>query len=509
MGISVFHCDTCEKAYTAKETEKFEVKHDKVKDEDYKLCPDDRTALKEIEPEPMYKFSYEEWQAGVEKFYFWLLDKLRDEKGYDVEKLVDTYTASEASEFFGLIEQRKGQASDKAMQYLATIGSLLKQLFQIVRELMNMDERLEYYKSYHNKDDKDFDAKDITLKAIWVDRVEGGAQKPTSIYGMALQLGFTTLPDLFFATKVREGETVSEVVKRQEETGFNRKVLEVLQRKLEEYDTWRVRTEREMLVGREFRLQYLRQHFHIIRMYLNWVKPYLRHVGRLNMYSPEETKNKKAWAEIIGASQSAVIDLELFGLKKIKKWKPEKSYYSTNTKGVKFSGLFHQCLRIVFHYRTRPQLVYTREYQKGPIQVGISEISFEAYVLNDEDIKKYKEQKLNEDLKDLQYVYGSIEALNEPLKKYLDEAKDPFFTDKDKKKEEDKKGAKKSVSLRVKEIIDSWKKGLGVTSKAKKTPPLPPAYNRKKEKRALRAAAQDDLYWLFENLRKKYELVTK
>ena len=56
-----------------------------------------------------------------------------------------------------------------------------------------------YYSDSYDADSKSRESAEITLKGIWVDMVEQGAKNPASVYGMAREVQFTTLPDLFFS----------------------------------------------------------------------------------------------------------------------------------------------------------------------------------------------------------------------------------------------------------------------------------------------------------------------
>ena len=81
------------------------------------------------------------------------------------------------------------------------------------------------------------------MKGLYVDLVEGGAKNAASVFGLARELQFTILPDLFFSTHPRKIEDVKRVV---DEMKFNVKVKEVLKRKLYAYMRWRDSTEQEM-----------------------------------------------------------------------------------------------------------------------------------------------------------------------------------------------------------------------------------------------------------------------
>jgi hypothetical protein len=87
---------------------------------------------------------------------------------------------------------------------------------------------------------------------------------------------------------------------------FNAKVKEVLKRKLRQYYEWKIRTKKELIVRRDFEIKYLRQHYDTIRLYMSWVKPYLRNVKKLQMYEKNESN-----PHIITAFESQIIELEL------------------------------------------------------------------------------------------------------------------------------------------------------------------------------------------------------
>jgi len=174
----------------------------------------------------------EGFNMSIEEPYFWVLEYIRYMNGFQkVDKITDLFAASENSSFFGSAQQRLGAQQDKVSQYLATVGKMVKELFQLVRELRVLDERLSYYVDSMNITSKSRESAEITLKGIWVDMVEQGAKNPASVYGMAREVQFTTLPDLFFSTHPTKQDDVDEYVSTRR-SEFNRKVREVLARKL-------------------------------------------------------------------------------------------------------------------------------------------------------------------------------------------------------------------------------------------------------------------------------------
>src|SRR3989344_2045478 len=254
---------------------------------------------------------WEVYDLSLEEPYFWLLDYFKDSFPI-IEKIEDSFAAAENSAFFGVTQQRLGAQQDRVSQFLATMGKMVKELFQMVRELRIIDERLGYYDAIEKELSKPVAERsktaDITMKGLFVDLVQGGGKRAASVYGMARELEFITLPDLFFDAPPFKDANELEQYSRDLEKNFNRNVIRVLQRHLRQYMEWRRRTHEEHKSRRRFQLAYLRQHFDIIKMSLAWIKPYLRHVARLNM----KERNMLS-PDLISAFEGSMLDIELLG----------------------------------------------------------------------------------------------------------------------------------------------------------------------------------------------------
>ena len=358
-----------------------------------------------VKPLVRYRIVVESFNMAIEEPYFWVLEYLRNMHTFPVIiKITDVFSAAENSSFFGASQQRLGLQQDKVSQFLATIGKMVKELFQLVRELRILDERLGYYTDSFAADSKSRESAEITLKGIWVDMVEQGAKNPASVYGMAREVQFTTLPDLFFSTHPLKQGDVDEVVER-DRAQFNRKVREVLKRKLRGYLAWKEHTYEEVKNRRIFTLKYLRQHYDIIRMYITWVKPYLKNIERLTM-----DQNKMESPDLLNAFENSMIEIEILAKN------PSK--------------IVNEVVLVHFLYRTRPEMNYQQEYQRGPIHVGRVEINFRGYAWSDEQIENYQKMKSREDFKLLgmvdQSVKAAMESLGDELMRYLEEAGEDF-----------------------------------------------------------------------------------
>ena len=353
--------------------------------------------------------------TGIEKYYFWMSRFMAAKGTYfglglDVEKIRDIYGATEASSYWGNIEARKGAQQDKASQYLATIGKMIKDTFQMLRELRILDERVEYY----IKGEEGDESAEIALKGTWIDMVEGGAKNPVSVYGLAGQVGFVILPDLFFKVNPKNADDVDKAVNSLKGEGINRKVREVLARKLKQYMIWREKTRKELTTRKRFMLKYLRQHFNIIKMYIGWVRPYLNNIRRLQMKGEETDVN------LVSSFESSNIELELLGIK--------KDYVVTVPRGdtnvdipMKFKKYF-PCILVKFKFSTIPQMAYQQEYQRGAIHAGRTDIFIEPYVVTEKDIEEYRVEKDKEDMELITSLNEAMDSLKEELTHYLEEA---------------------------------------------------------------------------------------
>ena len=84
-------------------------------------------------PKPYIRdhITFESFGLSMEEVYFWLLNGLKVDTGYpEIIKITDIFSSSEQSSFWGQQKQRLGLQEDRVMNYMATIGKLLKELFK-------------------------------------------------------------------------------------------------------------------------------------------------------------------------------------------------------------------------------------------------------------------------------------------------------------------------------------------------------------------------------------------
>jgi len=445
----------------------------------------------------VYNVTIDAPQAGVEANYFFLLSLLEDKMPFGtsysddtgrVEKIKDIYTAGETSAYWGMAEQRKAAQQDKFQQIMANVGQMVKTLFQLLRELRIMDERLEYYdKSYGG--DK---AAEIALKSIWVDMVEGGGKNATSVIGLATQVGFVTLPDLFFSIHPKKADDVEEEVDKLKEGGFNRKVREVLMRKLKQYLIWKEKTYDELQKGQQYKLKYMRQHYHVIKIYLNWLRPYLRNIKRLQM---KETGTDK---DIMAAFDTSKVELEILAIKK----KYELEINPSNKEEKEFQYYF-PCVRIQITFVAMPQLAFQQEgFQRGAIHLGKTKIIIEGFVATEEQIEAYKRSIDEEDLELLAAVDESILALRDDLEYYLEKAGE---LKKGEKEEKEREG----ILTPFKHLIDGFKEMFGLPQETSKLFKKEGKKIPKGEKGAAEGIAKFDAHITYKIFKKQNQMFTE
>ncbi len=353
-------------------------------------------------PELRYQITYETPNLSIEPLYQIILHLMTDTGYGHIEKIRDLFTASEQSSFYGAGAQRIGLAQDKVSQYLAQIGQFIRRdLFQLVRDLRWIQERLTYYEMAR----KGQEDAEVTLKGLWVDLVDGvfqGQRTAANLFQMATQLQFTSLPDFFFSLRPKNKEQVDKLVGELE---VNSTLKLTLKRKLLQYMTWREVNYDELKVRKGFELKYLRQHYNILKMYMSWVRPYLRHIERL-----QSNETMMDSPHMVTAFEGNLAEIEILGMNM-----PEKN-----------ENVFN-CLLVTIEYRTRPQMSFQQEgFHRGPIHVGESKITWRLYPWTKEQVDNYKKLRMSEDIGILGEIDSSVadtmKAIGEDLEIFLAEA---------------------------------------------------------------------------------------
>jgi len=445
-------------------------------------------------PKPISKYQivYESPHSSIEPYYYHCLNNLQHTLNFPIiEKITDIFTASEHSSFYGASAQRLGLAQDKVSQYMAAIGAFIrKDLFQLVRDLRWLDERLEIHEKARNFNEKGHlkdDSPEITLKGIWTDMVDGvvqGQRVAANVFQMAQQLQFTSMPDFFFSIHPQKQEQIGQMVDSIDTTAS---VKSVLKRKFQDFVIWKESNYKELQVRKNFELRYLRQHYNIINMYMQWVKPYMKHIAKLR-----GDINKTDDAGLISAFEGSMIEIEILA---------QRLEEGNNS--------IYTCVLETYEYRTKPSLSFTQEagFHRGPIHMGELKLTLRSYAWSKDKIEAYKRMKQKEDFELFEQIDSSVkatmEAIREDLDKFLKQAGELTET----KKEEKPKGKKQSILDPFTSVGKGFTDFVGVFA-PKAMAPSEKAKKEKEEKETGKAkgAAKTSL-WLEYKIFKKAHLI--
>ncbi len=358
-----------------------------------------------------YRLVHQNYQLSVEESYYWILGQMMHDHGFnakDMIKISDVFSASELSTYWGVSAQRLSIQQDRAAQYLRFIAEMTKTMFQLIRDLNIVDEKLGYYKQTFGDDPNTAQDGEIVLKGQYADLVEGGPKNPASIFGMAQNFNFVTLPSLFFQTRV-PGKTLEEVKKNihpfmQKQKFGNKTFKDVLERKLSEYYSWKFRTYDQLKTYRKLYKSYLKQHYNNIKLYMQWVKPYLKNIKTL---TPNSSLSKSP--ELVSAFENQLIEIEYLGVRPI--------------------GTANSVVLVNFSFRTFPHMEYVPNSQeRRSVMMGKLEMNLKSYAWTKEQIENYVKMKEEEDmelLKDIDMgIHEAMDSMKADIMHYLDEKED-------------------------------------------------------------------------------------
>ena len=367
--------------------------------------------IKEVsgqEAESEHHLNYDSATEQLEPIYFWLLDLMND-LNLSPEKFVDNFTSSPGSGHFSEIGGKATQMQQQATQTLVHVNTVLRSVLNIIYDLKEFKIRLQSYNDL--KDDDKKEAARLSLKQIWLDKVDINKGN-SSIKAMALgQAGFQTLLDAFLSVN-----TIQEV----KNIDLNERVKRILFPRVHEFNTWIEESEKELKKRYDMERTYLKSQVNSLKLYSRWVKPYLKAASQL------EQKEVGRNPALVKSFSTTLLELTLFGKTEIKNIPPELGK-------IKQKRKYYGCILVDFNFRGIPQ----RITQKGDYSFGgRTEVTFRAYALNEDEIKKIIDELDKADLED---VLGLIEGTTTESLNHLQKDIDEFLEEEEKEKEEKKK----------------------------------------------------------------------
>lgn len=364
--------------------------------------------------EASHTLVYDSSSETLEPVYFFILD-LMENFGLAPEKLIDNFSSSPGSGHFAELGQRMTIMQQQGSKILGDINTVLRSVLNLIYDLKEFKIRLQYYDDLKSKEKDKYEAAKLSLKQIWLDKVD--MQKGnSSIKAMALgQAGFVTLLDAFLAAK--DEKDVDKI-------DLNERVKRVLKPRINEFNSWIVHSGEELRKRYELEKNYLRSQINSLKLYSRWAKPYLKTASEL------EQKEQGRNVALVKSFNTIVLELTLLGKSKfdVKNAiassdapknipKPKKDYYS--------------CVLVDFVFRGIPQRVAQQQHFAFG---GKAEVVFKAYSLTQEELDKLDEELGKSDIVDvLKLIEG---ATGESLKQIENEIN--FFLEENPEEEKEK-----------------------------------------------------------------------
>ena len=361
------------------------------------------------EPEVENKLVYDSSTETLEPIYFFLLDLMND-FGLSTEKLVDNFVSTPGGTHFSEIGMKASRLQDEAMKIMASANAVLRSVLNIIYDLRDFKTRLIYYEDLKSGDSGKKAAARLSLKQIWLDKVDFVAKGNSSIKAMALgQSGYQTLIDAFL---------VSDEVSDVDKLDLNDRVKRILIPRVQEFNIWLQQSESELKKRYEIEKNYLKSQVSSLKLYSQWAKPYLKAIKQLEM------KEMGREPSLVNIFNTVILELSLFGKSKVDVKKAALAgTLPADFKKLKTKRDYYSCILIDFRFRAIPR--------QGGVMSGRTEISFKGYALNEDEIKKLSREIDKETIGDfLSLLEGSTTESLEQIKADID-----YFLEEGKKEE--------------------------------------------------------------------------
>jgi len=445
-------------------------------------------------PPKQHNLIYNSSSETLEPVYFWLLDYMNSMFGGNVVKIMDNFASSPGSGHFSELQGKMSQMQQEASRVLGTVNNILKGVLNLIYDLKEFKIRLSHYDAAKSKDKVRSETGILSLKQMWMDKVDM-QRGQGSINAMSSgNLNFVTLRDAFLsAQSVRDVDSMD----------LNQRVKRILKPRVQEFFEWRKRSEQELRKRFEIEKIYLKSQTDALKLNARWAKPYLRTAAQL-------AQNAKLGSrpELVHAFNTIFMNLTLMGRNKIsisKEITSQNIPYNFRKLEKKIRG-YNSIVFLEFKFRGIPGKA-GQHYVFG----GRADVTFKAYALNDEELALF-EKKLDEsDLDDsLNLVQGMTDDSLLQLKLDLDE----FLVDSDEEekqriKEEDINPFSSLLSFAKSSKKETEKKAKGkkagiLNLKDIKKDTYPESYLRNiAETRAMNTA-----YMIFRNYKKGHGMAS-
>ena len=362
--------------------------------------------------EAVHTLVYDSSSETLEPLYFFILDLMND-FGLAPEKLVDNFSSTPGSGHFSELGQRATIMQQQATKILGDVNTVLRSVLNIIYDLKDFRMRLQHYDGLNSKKREEQEASLLALKQIWMDRVDA-AKGNSSIKAMALgQSGYQTLIDAFLASLTE---------KDADKLDLNDRVKRIVKTRIFEFNIWVSESEKELRKRYEIEKTYLKSQVNSLKLYSRWARPYLKAASDL------EAKERQREPALVKTFNTIMLELTLLGKSKLDiadealKGNFPRDFASQKfLKNIKRN--YYSCVLVDFTFRGIPQRI---GQQANYVFGGRAEVTFKAYALNDDELKKFEEDFKKSEINDvLTLIEGttteSLEQIQNEINFFLEE----------------------------------------------------------------------------------------
>jgi len=418
----------------------------------------DKIPTEEVEPksDADHTLVYDSSTETLEPVYFFILDLMND-FNLAPQKFADNFSSSPGSGHFAELGQRATIMQQQGAKILGDVNTVLRSVLNIIYDLKEFRIRLQAYDDLKSEDKEKKEAALLSLKQVWMDKVDI-TKGNSSLKAMGLQqAGFVTLIDAFLAAK--DEKDVAKL-------DLNERVRRILLPRIHEFNLWVEQSGKELKKRYELEKTYLKSQVNSLKLYSRWAKPYLKVAYEL------ESKDMGREAALVKTFNTIILELTLLGKLTIDvKSSALEGNLPREFQKLKTKRDYHSCVLVDFKFRGIPQRVGQQQhYTFG----GRVEATFRAYALNDDELRKLDKELEDSELGDvLRLIEGatteSLGQLQDEINFFLEEkpeeekkvprdTSNPFFALIGKyEKSEKKEGKKESKEEKEKPLApDNW-----------------------------------------------------
>ena len=369
----------------------------------------DKIPADEVKPKSLaeHKLIYDSTSETLEPIYFWIIDFMEN-RGFPPEKIIDNFASSPGSGHFAELGQRATIMQQQGSKILGDVNTVLRSVLNIIYDLKEFRIRLEHYDNLKLEDKDKALAARLSLKQIWMDRVDINKGN-SSVKAMSFQGGFQTLIHAFLAAqdeKDVDKMDLNEVVKR------------ILRPRIQEFNIWLDQSEKELRKRYELEKTYLRSQVNSLKLYSRWAKPYLKAAQQLEMSDMSKD------VALIKSFNTIILELTLLGKMKLNvKETSMAGELPNDLQKMKFTRDYYSCVLVEFKFRGIPQKAGQQSHY---VFGGRADVLFSGYSLNQDELDMFKQEIDKSDMGDvLNLIEGatteSLGQLQEEINFFLEE----------------------------------------------------------------------------------------